>query len=62
VAITTKSGGHVEVDNIQDDLPYYLNEKPNVLPVTGIEEVEGLTCTLIVELVNDETIRDKNDL
>jgi len=64
VAITTKPRGHVEVDNIQDYLPYQFDEMPNVLPITRIEEVEGLAETLIVELVNDdviETVCDDDD-
>ena len=32
VAIITKPRGNVEVDNIQDDLPYQFDEMPNMLP------------------------------
>jgi len=39
VAITTKPRGHVEVENIEDDLPYQLDEMPNVLPITTIEQL-----------------------
>ena len=37
---------------------------PNVLPISRIEEVEGLADTLTVELVNDdvmETVCDDDD-
>ena len=64
MAITTKPRGHVEVNNIQDDLPYQFGEMPNVLPISRIEEIEGLAYTLIVELVNDdvmETICEDDD-
>ena len=64
VAITTKPRGRIEVDNIQDDLPYQFDERPNVLRITRIEEVEGLADTLIAELVNDdviETVCDDDD-
>jgi len=64
VEITTKPRGHVEVYKIQDDLPYQLDEMPNVLPITRIEEVKGLVDTLIIEPINDnviETICDDDD-
>ena len=34
VAITTKPRGHVEVDGMEDEVPYQADEMSNVLPIT----------------------------
>ena len=63
MTITTKPQGHVEVENIEDYLPYQLDEMSNVLPVTTIEQLQGLGDTSVLELVNDdEPISDNDDI
>jgi len=52
VAIKTKPRGHIEVDKMEDELPYQANEIPNVLPVTRIKHLQGLAETFVVEVLD----------
>jgi hypothetical protein len=40
-AITTKPRGHVEIDNIEDEMPYQSHDTSPVLP---IPEIEAISC------------------
>jgi len=51
-----KPRGYVEVDNIEEELPYQDIEMPNVVPVTIIEKSQGLADSTIVQLVTYDAI------
>jgi hypothetical protein len=40
-AITTKPRGHVEIDNIEDEMAYQSDEMSPVIPVA---EIESISC------------------
>jgi len=44
----------VQVDNINNELPYQADETSNVLPVTRIEHLQCLADTSIVEVIDDD--------
>jgi len=54
VPVKTKPRGHVQVDNINDELSYQAEEMANVLPVTRIEHLQCLADTSNVEVVDDD--------
>jgi len=60
IPIKTKSQGHVQVDNINDELSYQADERSNVLPVTRIEHLQCLVDTSKVEVVDDDDIEAHN--
>jgi len=51
----------VQVDNINDELPYQANEMSNVLPVTRIEHLQCLANTSNVEVVDDDDDIEANN-
>jgi len=53
-SIKTKPQGHVQVDNINDELSYQVDETSNVLPVTRIEHLERFADTTNVEVLDDD--------
>jgi len=67
VAIRTKPRGHVQVEKMEDELPYQANEIPNVLPVIRIEHLQGLAKTFVVEVLiepldqSDQDLSNKDD-
>jgi len=61
VAITTKPWVYVQVDNVEDELPYQADELPTVLPVLTIELVQGLADTTIFEVLDDDPIEPVDD-
>jgi len=61
VAITTKPRAHVQVDHVEDELPYQADESPTVLPVLTIELVQGLADTTILEVLDDDPIELVDD-
>ncbi|PNX89694.1 hypothetical protein L195_g045816, partial [Trifolium pratense] len=40
-AITTKPRGHVEIDNVDDEIPYQSNEMSQIVPITVVEQLRG---------------------
>ncbi|WJX83939.1 hypothetical protein P8452_66562 [Trifolium repens] len=40
-AITTKPRGHVEIDNIDDEMPYQSNEMSPIVHITEVEQLRG---------------------
>ena len=61
MAITTKPWVYVQVDNVEDELPYQADELPTVLPVLTIELVQGLADTTIFEVLDDDPIEPVDD-
>ena len=62
VPIKTKPRGYVQVDNINDELPYQAEETSNVLAITRIEHLQCLADTFNVEVVDDDDdIEARND-
>ena len=57
VVIKTKPREHVQVDKIQDELSYQVDETLNVLLVTTIEHFQGLVDTSIVEVLDHDNIK-----
>jgi len=52
MTIKTKPRGHVQVNNMKDELSYQVDKTPNVLPVQSIEQLKGLCYTFIIEVVD----------
>ncbi|KAK2436720.1 hypothetical protein QL285_021692 [Trifolium repens] len=50
-AITTKPRGHVEIDNVDDEMPYQSNEMSPIVPITEVEQLQGLADGTIIEEV-----------
>ena len=71
VAITTKPRGHVEVDGIENKVPYQADEMSNVLPITELEQLQGLADLTIhyehvvypitKQMVQDNELQDEED-
>jgi len=61
VAITRKPRAHVQVDHVEDELPYQADDSLTVLLVLTIELVQGLTDTTILEVLDDDPIEPVDD-
>ena len=56
MAITNKPQTRVQVDYLEDELPYQTNKTPIFLPIARIEQLQGLADTSILEILNDDHI------
>jgi hypothetical protein len=56
-AITTKPRGHVEIDNIDDEMPYQSNEMSPIVPITEVEQLRGLADGTIIDEVEPISLR-----
>lgn len=58
--ITTKPIGHVEVDDIEEEVPYQADESSPVIPITEVEQLHGLLDETVNEF--EQIIDHNNDL
>jgi hypothetical protein len=63
VAITTKPRGYVEVDGVEDAVPYQAEEMPNVDLTEEIEQIHGLAdpATLYEEEEDEDDDNEGSD-
>ena len=56
-----KTWAHVQVNHVEDELSYQVDESPTVLPVLTIELVQGLADKTILEVLGDDPIEPVDD-
>jgi hypothetical protein len=59
VAISTKPRGHVEIEIVEDEIPYQCDDMSPTVPVTELEILHGLADATLIEEV--EMIIDPNN-
>jgi len=61
VVITTKPRGHVKLDNIEEELPYQATKMSNIIPVTSIEQLQGLVDSTTLEVIIEDVSQFTHD-